>query len=281
MYGGRKGYKRKGSSYKGGKSFRFAKKRRSTDPAYGSRGLLRPGGNKYLYSNPLSSRPAGGSSGNHASVSVARGLSWFPDRLRLPLKFTVQLGITINSGVGAQGSLIANSIFDPSGSIGATQPYGYDQLAAIYSQYVVLASSIQAQAITSPNSSSTNNANNIIQMAVWPHRTSTSAVSDFESARQAPYGKTITLNAVQPQFQTSTLRNYISTAKTFGVPAARVQMDDLFSGPDMTSSPGNTWYWNICVVSPSAAAALTTTILVEIEMIQYTELFSLKWLAST
>jgi hypothetical protein len=39
---------------------------------------------------------------------------------------------------GSQVTMRMNSIFDPNSAVGGTQPYGYDQLAALYNRYRVL-----------------------------------------------------------------------------------------------------------------------------------------------
>jgi hypothetical protein len=44
----------------------------------------------------------------------------------------------MTTGVGTQSLFRLNSIFDPNSAVGGHQPYGYDQLAALYNRYRVL-----------------------------------------------------------------------------------------------------------------------------------------------
>lgn len=279
MYGGRKGYKRKASSYKyGGKKFP-AKKGRYSRSSSNKGGFLVPGGNSSLYTHPYGKRPSGGSSGNSPSVYVGRSSNWLPDRLEIPLKWTINFGYTITAGVGAQAALIANSINDPAGASGATQPYGYDILAQAYGQYIVRACGIKITALLSQNSGSAVLQNNSVVCALWPTRRTTSYVSDFQGAMQQPYAKGSPFQAASTSQYPFTMCNYMSTAKINGLRPQAIVYNSQFSAL-MAANPSSLWYWAL-IISTQGAAALDTVIEVQVEMIQYTELFDLNDLSST
>jgi hypothetical protein len=54
------------------------------------------------------------------------------------LKYTELLTLSMATTVGNQQTMRLNSIFDPNSAVGGHQPYGYDQLAALYNRYRVL-----------------------------------------------------------------------------------------------------------------------------------------------
>lgn len=62
--------------------------------------------------------------------------------------------LTLDPGAG--GSLAAqqlklNSAFDPTGTVGASQPLGFDQYAALYKKYCVIRWSVKAEAVNNDN----------------------------------------------------------------------------------------------------------------------------------
>lgn len=281
MYGGRQGFKRKAGSYKSLKrgAKQYSKKRRySGSSSNGSRFLV-PGGNSSLYSHPFGKRPSGGSSGNRSTVYVGRTGNWLPDRLQIPLKWTVNFTFTITSGVGSQAALIANSLLDPGGASASTQPYGYDILVQAYSQYIVRAAGIKIVAQVAMETGSISLANNSVFCALWPTRRTQSYVSDPQGAAQQPHGKSSIFQAASSSQYPFTMCNYMSTAKINGIRGATAIHNGSYSAL-LTADPTSLWYWAV-MVSGSGAGALDTKVNMQVEMIQYTELFDLNDLAST
>lgn len=269
------GFKRKSYSRKGG---RFAKRRRYSGGASSLKGFLRPSGIRGLLPSPSSYKTPGAKNGNHSTTwNVRQAGSWIPDRMRIPLKWTVDLVMSITSGVGTQASFIANSVFDPGGSSASTHPYGWDVFSLMYSRYRVYASAIEVESQVGP-SGSVAQANLPYQVIIWPGKVTTSFVSDPDGARQQPYGKDIMVGNSNAQTTDKYLRNYMSTAKIFGVDQRAVQDDDLYGGTILSSNPGNAWYWNLmCGGFPTG----TNSLLMRVTMIQYAELYSRVSLAST
>lgn len=270
MYGR---YKRKRSQ----KTRSSAAKRRRIRGASSLQGFLRPQGIRSLLPSPSSYGPAGARNGNYASTwNVRQAGSWFPDRVRIPLKWTLDFTMSSTLGVGSQASFIANSISDPGGSTASTQPYGYDILIQMYNRYRVFASSIEVDTQVGP-AGSVALANLPYQMIVWPSRVVTSFVSDPQGARQQPYGKDVLISNSNAQTNDKVIRNYIGTSKVFGVDLKTVASDDLFSSV-VTSDPTNLWHWNImCGVFGTAS----NSILVRCTIIMYAEMYQRVSLSST
>jgi hypothetical protein len=260
----------------------FAAKRRKLGAGAGSRRFLPTDGGKRLVSTSYAYRPQAGGNGNHTTAVIYRQPTWLPDRLQIPLKWTVSLTFSITSGVGAQAALVANSITDPGGSSSASQPYGYDILIATYGFYRVMAASLRTEWCLDQSGSATG-LNNIWRQTVWPSLVNTSYVSDVPGATQQPYAKTAicaTGNTTGSQGFAPQLNSYMSTAKIFGERPLTIQTDVSW-GATLGSDPVQPWFFNIMCTAQNSAAALTTAIACNITMIQYTELSRRVPLSST
>jgi hypothetical protein len=56
----------------------------------------------------------------------------------ITLRYSEVFNFTLATATGTQALFRLNSIFDPNAAVGGHQPYGYDQLAALYNRYRVL-----------------------------------------------------------------------------------------------------------------------------------------------
>lgn len=170
-----------------------------------------------------------------------------------------------------------NSVTDPGGSVSATAPYGYDQLATLYNRYRVLASAIKVKALHPPSNAVTADTFRIV---CWPSRDTTSFVSDLMGAVQQPYGKS--LDITMPYYNTfgdaSTIKNYISLSKLSGASPTEVAVDTQFQA-GFGANPARVYYWNILVCTQSGTESFTVDC--EVEMIQYAVLNERLQLAST
>lgn len=72
----------------------------------------------------------------------------FPKQMRQTLNYvtTFQFALGAIAGAPTTYQFRANSLFDPEVALGGHQPYGYDQLAAIYQKLVVISSSCSVTA---------------------------------------------------------------------------------------------------------------------------------------
>jgi len=90
-------------------------------------------------------RKSGWGSVSTRGVSVPRNIFGFPGSLTSILKYSDTLNVSSGSGVNANGNVWRlNSVFDPDWSGIGHQPLYFDQFAAVYDNYVVLASKITA-----------------------------------------------------------------------------------------------------------------------------------------
>lgn len=85
-------------------------------------------------------------------------ISWYPFGASRVCKLRYCESISIDPGAGVLGSYTysANGLYDPNISGTGHQPYGFDQLMALYNKYTVLGSKIQIRLLnvgaSSPNS---------------------------------------------------------------------------------------------------------------------------------
>lgn len=282
MYGGygRKGFKRKAGSYKGRQAIPFTKKRRSSNKGASFGGFLSSRHSKRLLPQASSWGTPGGQGNRATFSSITRGPSWLPERLRVPLKWTIQLTVGATAGVGSQVVIAANDITDPATSLGATQPYGYDVLKVAYSRFVVLGSAIQVAFLQSTGGTNTFFAS-LMKAVIFPSTLTTSMVSDYESAAQRPLAKDLIFRNDGYGYINGSviMRNYCSSAKMFAVPPERIVMDGFFQGIVNATPPTNLWYWNVVLSPLDGSNSQNTT--ARITMIQYCEFYEPVELAST
>lgn len=94
---------------------------------------------KRVASRALKSKPFSINRG----LSFVNGISGFPDSLRTTLKYHQDIGISSASGAVAGNTFRANSLYDPDETGTGHQPMYFDQLAAVYGRYQVVASTIR------------------------------------------------------------------------------------------------------------------------------------------
>lgn len=280
MYGsyGRKGFKRKAYSYKGGKGYRNKRFRRAS----ASGGFLAPQGQIDLlsaYRNHGAGGLVKGQSANRPEVKICRNLSPWPDRLKIKATSTLGVVYAWTTGVGTEFQFKANSYVDPWGNAGATQPYGYDQLSLQYGAYTVFAAQIMATFL--PDVSSPTAFNSLADVCVWPSTTATSFSGDPEGAKQQPYGKFMTINTLVGGNIQVKIDNYMSVSKCFGIHHSKVRDDDTFSAA-IASDPTNVMFFHLyCGPANNAVIASSDDQFASIQLVQWVELWSRKPVSST
>lgn len=149
-----------------------------------------------------------------------------------------------NMSTGAVGNYAnsyvfrGNSVYDPDYTGLGVQPYGYDQMSAIYNRYYVYASKIKVYphfvGMDTPNSCRS------VRWIVFPWCTASPTYTEFEdlTSQMRPY-KALTMNDPSDQKQNMTL--YQSSKKMFrlGTP------DEVDAGSTIVSNPSQVWYWII------------------------------------
>jgi hypothetical protein len=72
------------------------------------------------------------------STKQRPAFSFLDPHMYVTLKYTESVTTSVATTLGSNSVFRLNSIFDPNAAVGGTQPYGYDQLAALYNRYRVL-----------------------------------------------------------------------------------------------------------------------------------------------
>jgi len=90
--------------------------------------------------------PSGDDASRQAWPSQAY-LTPFPASWKCRLKYSTQITLSVGSTglMGTEWVARLNSLFDPDFTYTGHQPYGYDQLAAIYGQYIVRGVTVDLQ----------------------------------------------------------------------------------------------------------------------------------------
>jgi len=191
---------------------------------------------------------------NGYTAGDSRSITFLDPHRYLTLKY-VEIVTTTLAAVTAENTIFnLNSIFDPNRSLAGHQPYGYDQLAALYNRYRVLSTFwkvIFAAAVTS------------YRVAVIPSNgLLASAVVDqatFQTACEVPYG----WNDSQPPAAPSIIRaQSMDLNKLGGVREAEFIADDRFEA-QIGASPTEVVVLNICSFNP-AGAGITPSFTVEL-----------------
>ena len=88
-----------------------------------------------------------------ATGNMARRTSWAPLPKSKKFNFRYVTQVTINPGIAVSGrhAFAANGLFDPDVTGAGHQPYGFDQMMALYNHYTVIGAKIK---VTGENSQS-------------------------------------------------------------------------------------------------------------------------------
>nr|AGA18305.1 hypothetical protein [uncultured marine virus] len=86
---------------------------------------------------------------SNSLLMIPRNPSCFPDVLVTDLFYTYRFTLAVSAGIVSSKVFRGNSIFDPDYTVTGIQPKYYDELAAVYSRYVVDRS--VAEVVISPN----------------------------------------------------------------------------------------------------------------------------------
>ncbi len=72
------------------------------------------------------------------STKQRSSITFLDPHMYITLKYAESISTSVATLVGSNQVFRLNSIFDPNAAVGGTQPYGYDQLSALYNRYRVL-----------------------------------------------------------------------------------------------------------------------------------------------
>lgn len=171
------------------------------------------------------------------------GRKLMPDFFYSTLKYAEQFPFTTVSGSISSHVFRGNGPFDPDHSGIGHQPYGFDQIAALYRQVHVVGSSIQVDAVS--NSSAYSASNTDFSIAVSPLSTDWSGVAP-DSAREGPVSVYGILTRDKP------LKLYLArTAKQ-----ALVNIDEANSSSAITTIPITQWFYTVSHQASDRATTL-------------------------
>lgn len=174
-----------------------------------------------------------------------RAPSWFPFGKSRSCKLRYHETITIDPSIGAAGTYTfsANGMYDPNISGVGHQPYGFDQLCALYNHYYVMGAKIRITAVTT-------NAYYIMGVKLCDSNTLNSAVPDY-IMEQPGFKKRIIGNnsgAVAPSIVQT-----FSTRKFFKLKSkAFVLADDTLSG-SASANPAEQAFF-VIVLQPAVSS---------------------------
>lgn len=163
--------------------------------------------------------------------------------LYMTFKYAESITSSIATTLGTNLVYRLNSIFDPTSAVGGTQPYGYDQMAALYNRYRVL----KTRWIVTFNASSAG-----YNAYVIPSNGALNAPSadltSFTSCIMTPFDKyqRYALNGEPPIFKGSMDLNVLG-----GVTREEYLADDRFEA-QIGANPSEVISLNIGIQNPSA-----------------------------
>jgi len=174
-----------------------------------------------------------------------------PPSMRVLLKYNFRVTWSSSTGGLSLQVFSGNGCFDPDITNAGSQPLGFDQWAAFYNRYRVLASAIFADYI-SPDA--TTNDAQTIRVCLVPSASSTT-FTNFEAAASEPYAVSKFVNGVIPN-GASRLSAMMETAVFNGRTKQGVLDDDNLSAAT-TANPADLWYWHLysSTVDPSASTS--------------------------
>lgn len=244
----------------------YGKRKRSQFDSGSQGALKRYAGGRNPYFRPARSwslRPRGRGAhfGRKASTAFIRQPSSLPDRLYVKLKYREQLSFGQASGNLADNVYRGNSLFDPDLTGTGGQPLGFDQWAAFYASYTVLASECKVTSMLNGSVAP----NNLIHGVVPTLFSNALGTGEQERADEFPYSKHAPVAIGNVGLGQGVIKNYMTTNKMWGVVRPAVQIADSFSAL-VTTNPVSGWFWHVYNYVPGSA---TNSLIQEVELTYY------------
>jgi hypothetical protein len=204
----------------------------------------RKGRNKGSYNLP---------SGGYSARMRTR-FTFLDPHMYITLRYAENVSTSVVTLAGSNQIFRLNSIFDPNAAVGGTQPYGYDQLAAMYNRYRVLKTKwkIVFAAATAGYAATVVPINGALSSAV-------SDLVSLTSSAMVPYAKyfTYSLGAKPPVTSGSMNLNVLG-----GVTRVEYITDDRFEA-QIGANPAEVISLNIGIYNPSGGT-ITISYFVEL-----------------
>lgn len=155
-----------------------------------------------------------------------------PNKIRTKLKYITGLQLT-STATAANYVYRGNSCFDPDFTGVGSQPGGFDELAAIYSKYRVISSSIKFLA-----RSGTSDTTQPVMGYIIP-RPNADTEATYTDTLVEPYVKRALLPNLNAGYM-KTISNYATTRKILGRDAKTFD-----SAASVTANPSLQWFWTV------------------------------------
>jgi hypothetical protein len=162
--------------------------------------------------------------------------------MRVRLKYRDELFPTTTSGSVYHYVYRGNNIYDPDLTGTGHQPMGFDQWAALYSQFQVISSSCKLQGTDTSSTS----APSTLVVSLCPTISSTDIASyQPTTVGELPYAKQKIFFNHQSNQADNVLYQTIRTAKCLGSPGANIIGAVDYSGLSSGTAPTRGYYWHI------------------------------------
>jgi hypothetical protein len=193
-----------------------------------------------------------GIANNGGYTNIERTAITFLDpRKFITLKYVENYQITLLTTVGDQQRMRLNSVFDPNDTGGGHQPYGFDQLAALYNRYRVWKA--KWRVTFSPSSAS-------YPALVIPTNGAITAITTaatWQAAAEKPYAKSWIQGA---SGKSQRLSGSIYINKLTGISSQEYRADDR-TGALTSADPGEIVYLYLGIVNPNANTIIVNFII--------------------
>ena len=168
----------------------------------------------------------------------------FPDSEVATIRYSDEVAISPGAAYG-QYTYRGNSCFDPDETGIGHQPMYFDQYAAVYSKYKVLASRIT---VTASNYNPTAAATIVLVPS-----SEIVTITSYPIAMEQPYAKRTELLPISTRAGVrSSITSGMSTARILGLSRAQLASEDYSASTGAT--PISVWYWNIAAFDVSAVS---------------------------
>lgn len=188
-------------------------------------------------------------------MTPQKTLGGFPDKVRTTLRYVEQQTLTSTSGVTAFYRYVGNDAYDPNYTGGGNQPANYDDFAAHYTRYRVIASRITVVLLPVSGTVGTNT----MEVVLYP---SNSVDSSFttNSAMAQPYSLFTMTSTTGPV----TLIHNMTTKTALGQdPRTADRLQAKYN-----TDPADVWLWNLCfqTVDASTTASAYAKVVIDYDM---------------
>lgn len=185
----------------------------------------------------------------------------FPNSINVRLRYSDVITLTSTAGSLAKHVFRANSLFDPDFTAAGHQPMYFDQLAALYANYVVLGSKIRVLFSPIADAIATSQPSGPFEIGLLSDPGGTTS-STANTLAETSGCKSTFLNLAQGGNNVKMLSGTYSPTKDMGLPA-----DDDTVGAAVAASPTQTWYWTVWMRDTGLSSASSLNIKVEIEFL--------------